>query len=67
MSMFLNLEQLVELTGRKLKSKQIDALKRMGVPFRVNAVGRPVVASAAIEGTRMPPPVAHEPQWKMPK
>lgn len=67
MSMFLNLEELTELTGRKLKSKQIEALIRMGVPFRVNAVGRPVVATAAIEGARPPPPAATEPQWKMPK
>lgn len=66
MAMFLNLEQLIELTGRKLKSKQIEALRRMGVPFRVNAVGRPVVAVSAIEGARPPPSVAAEPQWKMP-
>lgn len=67
MSMFLNLDELAELTGRKIKSKQIEALLRMGVPFRVNAVGRPVVASAAIEGGRPPPQATTEPQWKMPK
>ena len=66
MAMFLNLDELESLTGRKLKSKQIEALRRMGVPFRVNAVGRPVVASAVIEGGR-PPPAAKEPQWEMPK
>lgn len=66
MGMFLNLDELAELTGRKLKSKQIEALRRMGVPFRVNAVGRPVVASAAIEGGR-PPPMNKEPVWEMPK
>lgn len=66
-AMFLSLDELAELTGRKIKSKQIEALRRMGVPFRVNAVGRPVVAAAAIEGARMPPPSQIEPIWEMPK
>jgi len=64
--MFLNSDELAELTGRKIKSKQIDALRRMGVPFRVNACGKPVVAVAVIEGAKQaaPPP---EPVWTMPK
>ncbi|MBO7773439.1 DUF4224 domain-containing protein [Burkholderia pseudomallei] len=48
--MFLSPIELVVLTGRKIKSKQIDALRRMGVPFLVNACGRAVVARSAIEG-----------------
>lgn len=48
--MFLSIEELVELTGRKVKAKQIEALRLMGLPFFVNALGRPVVARAAIEG-----------------
>ncbi len=48
--MFLSSVELVVLTGRKIKSKQIDALRRMGVPFLVNACGRAVVARSAIEG-----------------
>lgn len=48
--MFLSPIELVVLTGRKIKSKQIEALRRMGVPFLVNACGRAVVARAAIEG-----------------
>jgi hypothetical protein len=47
---FLSTQELVQLTGRKVKAKQIDALRRMGVPFFVNALGRPVVALAVIEG-----------------
>lgn len=47
---FLRPEELVVLTGRKVKSKQIDALRRMGVAFFVNALGKPVVARSAIEG-----------------
>ncbi|MFS2015043.1 DUF4224 domain-containing protein [Massilia sp. CT11-108] len=49
---FLNQEELTTLTGRKMKSKQIEALRRMGLPFHVNACGKPVVARVAIEGRR---------------
>jgi hypothetical protein len=48
--MFLNREELAILTGRKTKSRQIEALRRMGVPFYVNAMNQPVVARTAIEG-----------------
>lgn len=49
-STFLNTEELATLTGRKLKSHQIEALRMMGIAFFVNAIGRPVVARSAIEG-----------------
>jgi hypothetical protein len=39
--MFLNNEELAILTGRKNKSTQIHALRKMGIPFFVNACGRP--------------------------
>jgi hypothetical protein len=52
MSMFLSSQDISELTGRKTKSKQIEALLRMGLPFWVNAIGRPVVTVTAIEGRR---------------
>ncbi|MCA8034057.1 DUF4224 domain-containing protein [Burkholderia arboris] len=48
--MFLSPIELAILTGRKTKSKQIEALRRMGVPFLVNACGRAVVARSTIEG-----------------
>ncbi|NTZ84445.1 DUF4224 domain-containing protein [Burkholderia metallica] len=47
---FLSPMELVVLTGRKVKSKQVEALRRMGLPFFVNACGRAVVARSAIEG-----------------
>ena len=50
--MFLNKDEIAVLTGRKTKSKQIDALRHMGLPFWVNANNAPVVARAAIEGRR---------------
>ena len=48
--MFLSTEELVQLTGRKVKAKQIQALRVMAIPFFVNALGQPVVARAAVEG-----------------
>lgn len=55
MGMFLTPDELAELTGRKIKSKQIETLRRMGLPFHVNAAGKPVVSSAAIEGRKQLP------------
>ena len=54
MSMFLSSQDISELTGRKTKSKQIEALLRMGLPFWVNAIGKPVVTLTALEGRREP-------------
>ncbi|MDN7506637.1 DUF4224 domain-containing protein [Burkholderia orbicola] len=48
--MFLSPVELVVLTGRKIKSKQVEVLRRMGLPFFINACGRAVVARAAVEG-----------------
>ncbi|WP_410594122.1 DUF4224 domain-containing protein, partial [Bacillus sp. SIMBA_074] len=50
---FLSTNELVVLTGRKLKSKQVEALRRMGLPFFVNACGRPIVTRAAVEGRKV--------------
>jgi hypothetical protein len=55
--MFLTDEELFELTGRKLRRLQIAALKDMLVPFRINALGRPVVTREAVLGT----PIQKEP------
>jgi hypothetical protein len=52
MSVFLQEADLVILTGRPQKSKQIAALRKMHIPFFVNAVGKPVVAVAAVEGKK---------------
>jgi hypothetical protein len=50
MGMFLEDAEIVTLTGKKMKSHQIDALRKMGIPFFVNATGHPVVTRSAIEG-----------------
>ena len=49
-NIFLEREEVVTLTGRKLKRHQIDALRRMGITFFVNATGHPVVTRSAVEG-----------------
>lgn len=64
MSTFLSSTDLCELTGRKVKAKQIEALRKMGLPFWVNAVGKPVVTLAAVEGRKAPQQVK---QWEMPE
>lgn len=47
---FLERDEIKTLTGRSYVKLQIEALKNMGIPFFVNAIGRPVVTRSAIEG-----------------
>lgn len=49
MSIWLTAEEVQELTARKRWSAQCRALQRMGVAFRPNAAGRPLVERAAVE------------------
>lgn len=41
--------QIVHLTGYRKPSKQIEWLRRNGIPHIVNAAGRPVVLQGAPE------------------
>jgi len=50
METFLTREEVQYLTGRQIKTKQAEMLRRMGIPFFLNAGGRPIVARVAIEG-----------------
>ena len=63
--MFLDDEELYILTGYRYHRLQIEQLRRMGVPFRVNAHGRPAVAKAVIEGGKAPldQPKKWSPSW----
>lgn len=63
--MFLTKEEVAILTGRKVKSKQIEQLRKMILPFWVNAVGVPIVARSTIEGRKQVAP-PEEPTWVMP-
>jgi hypothetical protein len=46
--LFLTPEDVAFMTGRKTSGRQIDTLRQMGVPFFVNAAGRPIVTKTAI-------------------
>lgn len=49
--LFLTADELRNLTGFALKNRQINQLRTMGIAFRVNGCGKPVVTRAAIEGS----------------
>jgi len=64
--MFLEPAELRILTGRAQKARQVEQLRRMGIPFHVNASGHPIVARAVIEGNSSqaaPPKPTWEPDW----
>ncbi|MHB1430227.1 MAG: DUF4224 domain-containing protein [Rhodocyclaceae bacterium] len=64
--MFLTDEDLRALTGYVHRAKQVAQLRRMGIPFFLNAAGRPVVARAIIEGGKDGPATTAktwEPTW----
>jgi hypothetical protein len=63
--MFLNRDEIATLTGRKSKGHQVDALRKMGIPFFVNACGQPVVTRVAVEGR--PHAVEPRPTWSPPE
>jgi len=62
MSIFLEPSDIAELTGYRLKSAQVEQLRVMGIPFFVNAAGRPVVTRAAVEGRKDAQDV--KPKWQ---
>ena len=51
-SRWLPAAEVEELTGRKQHAAQCRALARMGIPFRPNGVGRPLVEVKAVEVRR---------------
>ncbi|HJV75459.1 MAG TPA: DUF4224 domain-containing protein [Noviherbaspirillum sp.] len=63
-AVFLESSEIAELTGRKIKSKQIETLRKMGLPFWINASGKPVVTRSAIEGKKELP---RKKEWDLPE
>jgi len=61
--LFITAEELRELTGYALKNRQIKQLRTMGIAFRVNGCGRPVVTRSAVEGVKEQPG-AHPAEWR---
>lgn len=49
-ALFLDADELRTLTGFSHKARQVEQLRRMGVPFYVNARGAPVVACSVVQG-----------------
>lgn len=47
--LFLAPEEIQHLTGKKRPSAQRRVLAHMGIRFRVNSLGRPVVCRSAVE------------------
>ncbi|RFP33116.1 DUF4224 domain-containing protein [Duganella sp. BJB476] len=62
-STFLTPEEISVLSGRKSKSRQIEALRAMGVPFFINGIGHAVVARSAVEGGKSLAPAAPKAKW----
>lgn len=62
MSTFLTNDEIATLTGRKIKSKQIEHLRQRGIAYYVDATGHPVVLRSAIEGKNSAP--KPETTWK---
>ncbi|HTR24396.1 MAG TPA: DUF4224 domain-containing protein [Terriglobales bacterium] len=58
--MFLSADELAFLTGRHRKTKQIQQLQVMGIPFYENASGHPIVARVVLAGDRSEP---YQPRW----
>ena len=61
MSIFLAQDDVAILTGKKKKSCQVDQLRDMGIPFYINAAGRPIVTYLALEGGKIEKP---DTEWK---
>lgn len=51
-SRWLPAVEVEELTGRKQHAAQCRTLARMGIPFRPNGVGRPLVEVEAVKVKR---------------
>lgn len=67
--LFLSADDVAELTGirqgklgKTREQRQVDTLRKMKIPHYVNAVGRPVVARAVIEGVGPVP--EYVPTWE---
>lgn len=61
-AIFLTKEEVAELTGLKIKRRQVEQLRKMGLPFWLNAANAPIVPRSAIEG-KVPSVPEVKPQW----
>ncbi|ORF02469.1 hypothetical protein BGI05_02695 [Snodgrassella alvi] len=65
---FLTREEVSVLTGYKSKGKQINQLKKQGIPFRLNGRNEPIVLRQSLLGNKHQstgnPPA--RPRWQSP-
>lgn len=61
--LWLSPEEVEMLTGRKRWRAQCRQLTTMGVPFRPNGVGRPLVERTAVLTTTKPAKKPAAPNW----
>lgn len=63
---FLTKDEVAELTGLKTKKRQVEQLRKMGLPFWLNAAEAPIVPRSAIEGKATARQATPKPQWVPP-
>lgn len=61
--LWLDPESVEALTGRKRYRAQCRALAKMGIAFRPNAIGRPLVELRAVVSSPAPAPKKAGPNW----
>jgi hypothetical protein len=57
-------EEVAELTARTRWTAQCRALAGMGIPFKPNAVGRPLVERSVVLSAPAKPKARREPNWE---
>jgi len=62
-SAFLSKEDMIRLTDYKLPSKQIEVLRKNGIPFTVDRSGHPVVMRTSLSDVGKASGQI-EPEWK---
>jgi len=60
---FLEQQEIVILTGRKMKSLQRVQLQKMGIPYFLNANGHPVVVRSVVDPTGNELKRPYQPDW----
>lgn len=60
---WLSKDELRRIIGKSRKKLQIGWLKSEGIPFRVNLLGNPVVARAALQGVKAAAPKPINEGW----
>lgn len=56
-------EEVAKLTGKQRISAQVRMLVRMGIPFRPNGIGLPLIERSAVLSKTETKRAAREPNW----